>query len=437
MAAIPSGISGLGDIVEPLSKDYFIENFGWGLNWLDNHEEVHRFETIDQITCHIVFSLHTLLSNKSKEEKGAKLRWDLFLKFVLLLLPPHMLSTCTLNRQKIQRRFENPFKFEAKKKGAVKYLCPFDSKDLVFFSADDFQESGPTGTVAEPEEEMRDERPAAHDVQQTPETPPPSVVALRLRTRVHELTQERDQLKKELAEAVSSSGFDRILDRDVMIDQLQEENAALQKDHAAEIARLNKHHAGLQSGTKRKLSYDQVKSEKGYADGILDGGPFVQIIKRMNEDVEDDEDSARIFIGKEFRGSESRGNSSLKESYFVNIASPGGTIRKLNSQVTEKAIEMRARLALLFLALLSGISWDDVSAGKIDGVELFKLLFKVISQNKWMFKALLEKGGYTVMRKLSVPQAVDLKVLLGLPWAAFRRMHAVLRNFGISIFPPP
>lgn len=437
MAAFASGISGVGDIVEPLGASYFIEKFGWGLNWLDDHSEVHRFGSIGEITCHIVFSVYTLLSNKSKE-KGEKYTWAMFLKFIALVLPLHMVNNFGLNRQKIQRHFDNPFKFEAKKKGVVRYVCPIAIKDNPFFTTGDFQESGQTVTVSEMVPQS-DERPAVHNDdsnQQAPVTPPPSFVAFRLRQRVHDLTVERDELKNQLADLTGTgSSVSDFNEKDILIDQLREENAALQEAHAAEIDRLHKHHAGLQSGTKRKLSYEQAQSEKGYADGILNGGPFVQIVQRMNEDVADSEDSSRIFIGKEYRGSDSGGNLSEKESFFVKIASPGGTVRKLNSEVTDKAIEFRARLALLFLALLSGISWDDVSAGKIDGGQLFRLLFKIISHNKGMFKALLERGGYSVMKMLSVTQAVDLKVLMSLPWAGIRRMHAILRNFGIRIFP--
>ena len=96
---------------------------------------------------------------------------------------------------------------------------------------------------------------------------------------------------------------------------------------------------------------------------------------------------------------------------------------------------MRARFAMLVLALLSGIPWDKVSEGQVDGDQVFPLLFKILWLNKFMFKALLDKAGFSVMKKLSISQAVDLKVLLNLPMAAIRRMHAILRNFGINIFP--
>ena len=38
--------------VEPLSKAYFVDHFGWGENWVDNHDEVDRFERIEEMTCH-------------------------------------------------------------------------------------------------------------------------------------------------------------------------------------------------------------------------------------------------------------------------------------------------------------------------------------------------------------------------------------------------
>ena len=129
MAAVVSDIP----TVEPLSKAYFIDHFGWGENWLDNHDEVEKFGSIDEMTCHRVFSLYDLLSNNAYE-KGEPYSWPKFFKIILLVLPPHV--ELLIDCKKLRRRFEAPFWLvdrKSKKKGARVFGCPRETKDNIFF----------------------------------------------------------------------------------------------------------------------------------------------------------------------------------------------------------------------------------------------------------------------------------------------------------------
>ena len=123
--------------VEPLSKAYFIDHFGWGENWLDDHGEVEQFESIEEMTCHRVFSLYDLLSNNAYE-KGETYSWPKFFQIILSVLPPHV--ELLIEYKKLQRRFESSFRLvdrKSKKKGAYVYGCPLEIKDNMFLSSDD------------------------------------------------------------------------------------------------------------------------------------------------------------------------------------------------------------------------------------------------------------------------------------------------------------
>ena len=443
---------------EPLNAKYFEIKYHWGENWLQDHQQVVRFQSMDQITGHYVFSLQSILNVSSKTVHGKSLSMDKFLQFLALILPPG--KRITINSKKLRRIFDGRFNIAVQtrdKRGTCnKFVCYVEVKDVPFFDSQAVSDEG----------EMLDERPAGHvEVDEidselderhaivehsaepeqaeigsvgevtTPQTP--SAYALLLKRKVLELEAECKLLRGQLQEQKEMGSIDDLLfdNKDAKIFSLERQLNQMREDHSAEISRLNKHHAGLHSGIKRKLTYDQAEQQQVYADRILDGDPFVHIIERMNEGDDNDEDSPRIFKGKEYKGVDMIGNTSVKESFYVRIASPGGTSRKLNSEITAKAVAARARLALLFLGLLSGISWEKVSGGQIDGLELFPLLIRVINTNKAMFLAVLADLGHTLMRKMTVSQAVDLKVLLNLPMATFRRMRIILKNFGLSIFP--
>ena len=443
---------------ERLSAEYFELEYHWGENWLQDHHQVVRFESMYKITGHYVFSLQSLLDFSSKSLSGKSLSWEKFLRFLAFILPPG--KRITIDSKKLRRIFDVKFNIAnktRKKRDSCRYVCYPEVKDVPFFDSEavsderDMLEERAAGhaEVDEMHPEL-DERHAIVEHSAEPEqavsdsggevvTPQtPSAYALLLRQKVLELEGECKSLREQLQEQKEMGNMDDWLfnDKDAKIDYLEGQLRQMKADHSAEVTRLNKHHAGLHSGIKRKLSFGQAEQQQGYADGILDGDPFVHIIERMNEGDDNDEDSPRIFRGKEYKGGvDLIGNTSVKESFYVRIASPGGTSRKLNSEITVKAVAARARLALLFLGLLSGISWEKVSDGEIDGQELFPLLLKVINTNKAMFLAVLANLGHTLMRKMTVSQAVDLKVLLNLPMATFRRMRIILKNFGLSIFP--
>ena len=116
------------------------------------------------------------------------------------------------------------------------------------------------------------------------------------------------------------------------------------------------------------------------------------------------------------------------------ITTPGSQ-RKLNSALSNKGLDLRVRLALCFLSLLSGNSWENVESGKIDGDELLPLLFRLLGKNEEIFSRLIELSKFTLSKMLTVGQFVDLKVLLNLPMATIRRMRTIFRSFGETIFP--
>ena len=57
----------------------------------------------------------------------------------------------------------------------------------------------------------------------------------------------------------------------------------------------------------------------------------------------------------------------------------------MNSALSNKGLDLRVRLALCFLSLLSGNSWENVEGGKIDGDELLPLLFRLFGKNEGIF----------------------------------------------------
>ena len=98
----------------------------------------------------------------------------------------------------------------------------------------------------------------------------------------------------------------------------------------------------------------------------------------------DDDDDA-IFIGKEYHGEGSGKRKSMtgKENIYVRISNPGSQ-RKPNSELSLKGLNLRVRLALSFLALLSGTPLVQVQNGNINGGELLPLLFRMIRKNEGM-----------------------------------------------------
>ena len=73
---------------EPLNAKYFEIKYHWGENWLQDHQQVVRFQSMDQITGHYVFSLQSILNGFSKSVHGKSLSMEKFLQFLALILPP-------------------------------------------------------------------------------------------------------------------------------------------------------------------------------------------------------------------------------------------------------------------------------------------------------------------------------------------------------------
>ena len=103
--------------------------------------------------------------------------------------------------------------------------------------------------------------------------------------------------------------------------------------------------------------------------------------------------------------------------------------------MTSKGVDKRITLALYFLSLLSGNSWNSVATGDIDGNELVHLFSRMFKKQVGIFSRLLETGKSSVTKMLTVCQLVDLKVLLNLPMLSIRRMRTMFCNFGLDIYP--
>ena len=210
----------------------------------------------------------------------------------------------------------------------------------------------------------------------------------------------------------------------------------LLKETQEEIVTLHKSHAGEKSGLKRRLSKldPDINDQCSKDNQFVNGEPYIHITKRLNDDIDSEDNN--IFIGMEYLGERSGKKlmSTGKENIYVRISSPG-VRRKLNSEMTSKGVDKRVTLALHFLSLLSGNSWNSVATGDIDGNELVHLSSRMFKKQVGIFSRLLETGKSSVTKMLTVCQLVDLKVLLNLPMLSIRRMRTMFCNFGFDIFP--
>ena len=78
-----------------------------------------------------------------------------------------------------------------------------------------------------------------------------------------------------------------------------------------------------------------------------------------------------IFKGKEFFGRKSGKKDTGKENIFVRFASLSS--RPPNSSANAKMLDCRADLAIRILALLSGVSWEEVQQGGVNNHEFYFL----------------------------------------------------------------
>ena len=92
--------------------------------------------------------------------------------------------------------------------------------------------------------------------------------------------------------------------------------------------------------------------------------------------------------------------------------------------------------AFLVFYLISGFSVLDIEKGKPDERELKVLLRHMMRKEKVIFTRATELAGLVFVKPLTVVRAVDLKNLLRLPMAAFRRMSNIFLNLGyVRLFP--
>ena len=99
-------------------------------------------------------------------------------------------------------------------------------------------------------------------------------------------------------------------------------------------------------------------------------------------------------------------------------------------EVSFRHLDKRASFAFLVFYLISGFSVLDIEKGKPDERELKVLLRHMMRKEKVIFTRATELAGLVFVKPLTVVRAVDLKNLLRLPMAAFRRMCTIFLNLG-------
>ena len=108
----------------------------------------------------------------------------------------------------------------------------------------------------------------------------------------------------------------------------------------------------------------------------------------------------------------------------------------LISEVSSHHLNNHASFAFLVLYLISGFSVFHIEKGKTDERELKILLRHMMRKEKSIFTGAAELAGFVFVKPLTVVQAVDLKNLLRLPMAAFRRLRTIFLNLGyVRLFP--
>ena len=87
------------------------------------------------------------------------------------------------------------------------------------------------------------------------------------------------------------------------------------------------------------------------------------------------------------------------------------------------------------LAVLSGQSWQNVQGVDMNFCEIGLLISTILMEQPGLFSYVEQFGRRVFERMLSVSQVVELKALLRLPMATFRRMRTLFSAYGFKIFP--
>ena len=380
----------------PADPSFFSQEYGWGENWPTEHETVTQLRDSHQLSCYFIFSLVVIL--RARLVSWANI-WKFFVQRVAPSVPQGQWDHLG---KKFRYAFEKMFKVKDEKTHHNVFECPEELKDSDFFPANTFvvpDESAPLFPhTNEPGPSQHDSSFDTPQHSHSPENP----------IHIRRLMKQVEELKKELKKTQNLLG-----------------------DTIAENENLRKVKGGEISGLKRKINkLESARSndEKPKGTFIDKDTSYICILKRMNCDLEEDDDNeGAIFLGKEYHG-ESSGKKRVttgKENVYVRISSPGSQ-RKLNTEMSNRGLVGRVRLAMNFLSLLSGTPWAQVEEGHIDGDEILPLIFGVLKHNDLMFRKLIEMGKFTLSKILTVPQMVDFKVLLNLPMATIRRMRSIL-----------
>ena len=125
----------------------------------------------------------------------------------------------------------------------------------------------------------------------------------------------------------------------------------------------------------------------------------------------------------------------MRDCVGVRFSGSGASSRPLNSSLTTKALDSRVNLALQVLALISGDSWEKVQGGDVNYHELSILFSRFMQKKPSLFSMVVERSKFVFCRVLTVAQVVDVKALLHIPMATFRKLRIMLSKFGVKIFP--
>ena len=137
-------------------------------------------------------------------------------------------------------------------------------------------------------------------------------------------------------------------------------------------------------------------------------------------------DMKKFEVGLIFEGLHNGGKSSFAK---FNLSC-------LNSEISPCHLDNRASFAFTILLLLSGYSFSQVIEENYKMFDIEILIKHMVKKQKYVFKVGAELAGFVFLKPFTAVVAVNLKSLLRLPMAAFRRMRTIFSNLGyVKLFP--